>query len=449
MKKWLDNKIVTRILAVGVVIALGAIVWKVLEPRIALSQAIDDLREGRQPSRAKESLRLREDRGEVVAALKEALDEEGGTVQGKIAILETLESFQETRPVRRAIESPSLSTRRAAAFRSHADPALKDRIRPIVLDWLGDEEADGRDRAALLCGVLRIEEAVPALLRILEERGPDPLVGNALNALTNLEAEGLGPKALAVAQDPALDARVRGAAFDVLGRREDVPQADVQALMIATLRDRRPENNILRNKATGVLQRSQFANEEAWTALREALFDDQERDGPGTTAERNFRWVIQRGCLRALGRTYPLDRYEELLLDRRIYRHPYFAIRVDVATSMGVLRMKKRIALGILAEYLVDEDPSDTTGLVRQEAWLTFWTLTGFRDGVAKPELFREPPRELPDEATKRDYLFSTHHGRAGVSVEQVGAAREYTSDLAAMRTLRQKAQAVIEALGE
>jgi hypothetical protein len=131
-----------------------------------------------------------------------------------------------------------------------------------------------------------------------------------------------------------------------------------------------------------------------------------------------------------------------LLLDRRVYSHPYFAIRVDVAAGLAALEVKERIALDLLTDFLADEDSTDTQFLVRQEGWLSLWTLSRRvilpdKYGDSK-KLFSNPPGAFKDEARIRESLFKPSFTRAGVTKLMVDALKPVASNLDDMKRIRQ-----------
>jgi hypothetical protein len=167
---------------------------------------------------------------------------------------------------------------------------------------------------------------------------------------------------------------------------------------------------------------------------------------PAGTRDLQF-WIVQRNCLYSLGMMSPSDaavaeRYRErliqLLLDRRVYHSPYFATRVDVTTALCALNVREPIVIDIMADYLVDEDKDDKEHLVRQQAWLTLWTLTGERlDDVPRPELFDRPPPPFTDREAMRDALFNRGK-RPGIDRDRNAAVAMAAKDLAWMQKARQ-----------
>ena len=156
--------------------------------------------------------------------------------------------------------------------------------------------------------------------------------------------------------------------------------------------------------------------------------------------------VLQRNCLFSLAEMTPadpafadryLDRFTQLLLDRRVYHSPYFATRVDVATALCALNVREPIVIDIMADYLVDVDRDDVELLVRQQGWLTLWTLTGERlDDVPNPGLFDRPPPPFPDRKAARPYYVT--RARWGITPEQNAAVAKMAKDLALMQRARQ-----------
>ena len=53
-----------------------------------------------------------------------------------------------------------------------------------------------------------------------------------------------------------------------------------------------------------------------------------------------------------------------------------------LGTPVQVAEIDLRTDNPLLLDYLVDEDPQDKTHIVRSEAWLTLWTLTGEMRGI-------------------------------------------------------------------
>ena len=428
----MNKKIVNAVLGLAILVIAGWLAYDFfgIEKRLAVHGAIQDILGQRDMHGARTTLEGVNDRAFVIEKLREALDDDSATVWGKVGILQTLNQWRERRTVLRALDSDDLSTRRAAAFYWHDDKEYKTQVSRIALEWIEDEGADSRNLAAKICNRLKLEEAVPTLMAVLDQRAVTDaeraLLTESLRALTSLKPEGLGPKVFAIARDTAQDPQTRAAAFDVVGQLPDAPKAEVRDFMIDILLDESAHN--LRHNAARVLGKKDYANERAWKALTDTLL--------GENPVKNG--VIQRSCLYALGVSLPFDRIEELLLNRKVYNHPYFGIRVDVSTGLAMLRSKKQVVLDIMCEYLVDKDAGDTLNMVRQEAWLTLWTLTGIAYGVSEPQQFRNPPKAMRDKQVKRDFLFRPAQIRPGVTRAQVEILESFTGNLEEMQKIRQ-----------
>ena len=238
------------------------------------------------------------------------------------------------------------------------------------------------------------------------------------------EPEGLGFDELAklVANDDLPEPR-RAAALETLGRLDDAPRAKVQEIAIDLLANR-AESTLMRAKAIVVLRGKPYANERTWNALEATVLQIEETNG-----------IVQRMCLNTLGSTAPLDRLEKLLSRRQVYRNAYFGFRIDVAAALSALNLREGFAFDILCEYLVDDDPADTALKVRQEAWLSLWTLTGKAHGV--PGDFERAPKRFRDKESCRLYLWRIETIRLGVWRKHLAALRRVTPDLDRMRTIR------------
>jgi HEAT repeat protein len=418
MKKSRVGKILNWVLGLviaGLVFKLVVLDWYDLENKLTVWRRVADIEAGREVGRAREALYGVDNRGLVVDALKDALESEDGSVRGKIEIIRTLRIWREVRAARRALDSDVLSTRRAAAWVFHGDETVRPEVVKIVAAWIGDEGADARSMAAQLVGQLQLKEAVPHLLKALDEtprsaQDTQFLVA-AISALSRLRPEGFGPKVLALAKRKEVDLEVRRTAFSVIAHLEDLPTGEVRDLLLTTLTDR-SSGDLLRQQAAVALRRTAFAGEEVWKALEEVLFAKGED------------LVLQRHCLSSLGESAPLDHFRRTILDTRVWKHDYFGIKVDVATALAVLNVRERFALDILIEYLGDEDRMDTQNLVQQEAWLTLWVLTGLKHGLKTEDegLFSNRPRPFREEKAMREHFRSASWTRVGVTQEMVRA---------------------------
>ncbi|MHC4550555.1 MAG: hypothetical protein ACYTEZ_17470 [Planctomycetota bacterium] len=431
------RKVLNRAFWLVVVIALTVAAVNVfgVDDWWTLHQSFKNLCDGREVAQARDDLIDLNDRARVLKALRTKLDETGDTIKCKKNYLQTLEPryFNQARSIRRALDSASPATRRAAATLRYGDPELRDRCAEIALEWLRDPEADSRHEAALICRQLKLEDAVPTLLGFLEvqpETSDDLLLlQHTLGALKEFQPPGLADRLLAMVDQTELDQQTRGIVLETLGRLDDAPREKVQALAIRLLEDQQADT-VLRGKAAAVLGAQRFADETTWSALQRRLLDEKDGDE-----------IVQRLCLNKLGDTAPLDRIRKLLYDRRVYTHRYFGIRVNVATALAALNVRESVAFDILCQYLVDTDPDDDQFTVRQEAWLSLWTLTGVAYGIPQKELFVRAPKPMPDAERTRRYLWSWTYTRPGVSQGHVTALKNVVSDLEQMKRIRQTFQ--------
>jgi len=405
----------------------------------SLAGLIEDLLQGRNPKEARRELTEMGDRTLVVKALGQALGKKDGTVRGKCELLETLRALKEEGTVSGALSSPSQTTRRAAALVMLRAPELGtfDRysIAMTLTSWLEDEKADRCD----------LKEAAPALVDVVTHLCKTPshpkatakLLERACKAFTARGMKGLGPTVFALARDPDQDPGIRGAAFEALRRIDDVPRDEVQQFILETLADS-GAGVVLRVKATTVLERKRYADEKAVAVLERVLFDPREAHWPGKDErERGQHWITQRSCLRTLSRIVPLDRLRSILVDPRVSRHPCFGIRADVAAGLASLRVENRKGFDTLCDYLVDEDPRDTLHLVRREAWLSLWALTGLAPGVPESTEFAHPPEHLRDEKMVRRFLFASSVMRPGAGRQQIRIVGTAARDLSNMKNAR------------
>jgi hypothetical protein len=239
------------------------------------------------------------------------------------------------------------------------------------------------------------------------------------------DRNGLGFEDLAklVANDELPDGK-RVAALEALGRLDDAPREKVQEIALGLLGNR-AESTLMRGKSVVLLLGKPYANERTWDALEATLLHPEEKDG-----------IVQRMCLNSLGSQAPLDRLVKLLARREVHRHAYFAFRIDVASAVSALNLREEFAFDILCEYLVDEDPADERFQVRQEAWLSLWTLTGKAYGVRGD--FERRPKRFRNRESARPYLWRIEYLRPGVGREHLAALKRVTPDLEQMRAIRE-----------
>jgi hypothetical protein len=435
----MKKKVFNRILAVAVVFLVVWFAWNFFQvgDRMSKWQALENICSGRAVAQGRQDLLDLNDRAAVLQALGEKLDEPGDTIRCKKNYLQTLspQYFNQPRMINRALDSEQEATRRAAASLRYGDPELKERCAEIALAWLRDPDADSRHDAVMMCRHLRIEEAVPTMLEILdmvpETADELQLIEHSLSALKEFKPTGLGDKLLGLVGNESLNERMRGAALETLGRLDDAPREKVQEVAIRLLSDRN-ENTFMRGKAVNALRGKAYANETTWDALEAVVLQEEETNG-----------IVQRMCFVGLGSTGAMDRLEKLLLDRRVYRNPYFGFRIDVAAALSALNMRERVAFDILCEYLVDDDPADSAFKVRQEAWLSLWTLAGETYGrfygLPQPQLFLRAPKPIRDRQLAQHYLWRTETTRPGVNEKQLAVLRTLTPDLKQMQRIREE----------
>ncbi len=444
MKKRLDKKTLNTLAGA---LAVAVVVWLLLNAfdvgtRWRIHQAIGNLVNRRDVEKARTALENAGNRAMVIERLKAELEDDHPSVWGKIELLNTLARLKEVRPIERALDSKTPATRRAAAYFYTDNPERKEWAGQIAEEWVAESEAHDRDLAAMICGRLKRSAAAPHLFALLDANPRDPAnapaLQQALYALAELKAAGLATRAMALARSPEVDMTIRAQAFDIAARLDDAPHEELRALMLSIAQDGGAAP-FLRDRAIHVLGGEKFADEEVWTALQGILFDPKLTEPRADTESRRAeQWVVQRFALGSLGRTYPLDRLAQLMLDRRLHTHPYYAIRVDVATALSVLRVRNRLALEILCSFLVNEDSRDSQLLTRQEGWLSLWQLTGTAYGVSDPKAFGNPSAPIRDEQFARRYLFNGSASRLGVTMAQIDAVKAVTGDLAQMKKIRQ-----------
>jgi len=428
-----------RLLWAGVIVALVVVVTAKLfgasiVKRWDVHQAVGDICDGRNMGEARTTLEMVGDRQYVLDKLKEALAEDG-SIRCKTGILQTLgDILKQPRVVRRALEADSLTTRRAACGLLYGVPEYRDQCAQIAMDWLADEGAEERYKAAQICGQLKLEKAKPLLIKALE-KSPETqsdlmLLQQAVTALGDEAVPGLPERLLAMLKDPKIDPIVRGTVLQTLERMKGVPKDQLEAVALSILKDTTADSGF---RSQAALTLGKLGTATAWDALEAVLLDESEQ-------KKNF--VLQRNCLQALAKTAPLERVRKLILDRRVYAHPYFGIRTDVCTALAALNVREGIALDILTEYLLDyqEDAREQMYNVPAQAWLSLWVLTGtaYRtEAHPENELYRRPPPPLEDPEKARAFLFSMAWLRPGITQEQAAKADELARDRQAMSRVR------------
>lgn len=398
--------------------------------RWRIHSGVDDLVHGRNLEASIKEL-VMTPRGPTIEALKDAIESEDGTPWGKVNALQLLGQFKEERAVARAIDSDVLSTRRAAAYLRQGDPEMKEVVGEIALAWLKDPESEDRHLAPILLRTTERKDATADLIEILRTEGDRPessrLIVHVLGALTVFKPQGIAPDVMKLAADKNAEDRVRTEAFTLLTQLEDAPRGPLRQLLIEVATDKGTEKYI-RNNAVSALGDKKNATEEGWNVLKEILFSED----PELRKDEKGQ-ILQRSALRALARSLPLERLPGILLDRRVYTHPYFGVRTDVASGLGNLRdyviadeKDRRLALTVLADLMEDDDPRDFADNVPRQAWISHWQLCGtviipdeFKDSR---RFFLKPPSPFKEEDILRTYLFSISHGNPQITEAQVKA---------------------------
>jgi len=431
------RKFVGPALWVGIAIAIGILAWRSLglTAKLKAGRAIANLMARNHVDEARKTLFDLNDRKLVIGELTDALDSDEDNVGGKGELLATLHVLKETGVIRRAIDSDSASTRRAAAAYFSNDESLRPQVSKIVLDWLNDAGASDRRYAAQLSSRLQLTDAIPSLRAALERTprttAEEELAVDSLNALASLDPDGIGDTAFRLASDGNTAEQVRSAAFYALSRAKNVPKEKTRALALKVLKDP-AQSNLIRSSATAILQRKEMADDEVWDALEQVLVSRDEED-----------YAVQRMCLNAIGVAAPMDRLERVLLRPEVYGHDYFGVRTDVATAVSAMNLRKPLVYDVMLDYLVYEDPQDpkipkdTQHLVRAEAWATLWTLTGMMAGVDKPELFKKQPAPLIGETRIRQGLWDSQWRRPGFTQGMWNELKEQAGDLEQMKRVR------------
>ena len=169
----------------------------------------------------------------------------------------------------------------------------------------------------------------------------------------------------------------------------------------------------------------------------------------------NEQEVVQRSCLRALIWNAPVDELVDLVLRRELTEHPHFKIRVYVSTVLAAFDVRKRRALEVLCDLIQDVDPRDKEAMVSQEAWLTFWILSGRHFGVEADKLLYRP--EPLSEGVRRSCAELTSGFRPGVSGATVRAVQtilwtqnekgERVQDVEGLRRIAKKSRKAIPSI--
>ncbi|MHC4953281.1 MAG: HEAT repeat domain-containing protein [Planctomycetota bacterium] len=420
MKKMLKNPAVSVGGLVTIAVIAGVVAWNALDLGTAwtIQSRVDDLVHARNIEAARQQL-VQTPRGPTIEALKASLTTETGTPWGKVQVLQLLSQFNEVRAIRRAIGSDVLSTKRGAAYLRQTDKRSKDDVKKVALDWLKDGDSTDRRLAVIILRTTDARETIPDLMQVLDSEGRKAksaaVVIRVLDALGHFQAEGIADPIMALAKDESVESAVRAEAFRVLTFLDAAPRDELRTLLMTVARDKNSPSD-MRHHAVALLGKPQNATEEAWEILKNILFDPDEKDE-----------IFQRTALRSLTASYPLDKLGEVILDRRVYTHRYFGIRTDVASGLGNLRVKSRLALQVLTELLVDDDPRDLSDNVPRQAWISYWMLSGISYGASRPELFRTVPKRMNSDEMMREYVYSIQYGNPAISEAQCRALDGFT----------------------
>jgi HEAT repeat protein len=416
-----------KVFGIAVVAAVvGLVIWKQFDlgTTWTISQRVDELANAQHIETARDEL-TKTPRGPTIEALKAALESDGGTPWGKFQVLQLLSQFKESRTVMRALESKEVTTQRAAAYLRQTDKSVAPEVSAIAMQWLKDKGAVDRRLAVMILRTMDERAAIPELISILEAEGKRPesaaMVVHILDAMGTFKPDGVAPAILALASDSSIEPAVRNRAMGALTHLPDTPKDELLKILMEIAQDE-SANSTMRKNAFGLIASPAYATPEGWEVLRNIVLDPNNSTQSQQTLQRKALW--------SLAASYPLDKLQELLLDRRVYAHPFFGIRTDVACGIGHLRIQSRLALQILTELLAEEDPGDFLTNVPREAWLAFWAITGVHSGSSRPELFSREPARVTDDDALRQHLFSISFSHPSISKAQADALDGFTVTL-------------------
>jgi len=323
-----------------------------------------------------------------------------------------------------------VTTRYAAGSYLHRRLADEEACKKIALEWLADKSVGSRAQAVVMAQDLRLTEAVPMLVEIIESPNKHASETRAaLYALSVLKPTGVADKILKLIPTAAgQSVEIRSVALGAVNRL-DLTDAEREALrktLVAMLKDR-STGKVLRMRAVQELTSDAYNTPETVEAVESVLFSDDEPH------------PVQRECLGRAAKFGGHERIKELLHDRRVYNHPYTFIRHDVSVGLQAMQMRDKLTFDILCDYLVDESPDDSQHIVRQDAWLSLWLLTGIVHGIQESDLFRTTPR-YSERAADVDDVFRFGK-RSGVSPMMRNAVMAHVADLEKMKATRQVLQ--------
>jgi len=251
------------------------------------------------------------------------------------------------------------------------------------------------------------------------------LARKAFRTLLKQKRPGLAKTALTIGSDTRQADRVRGDAILVLGDLPDSPAERVRALVLPILKGTDGSTSI-RAMAASSLSKDRIADDASRAILEEVLLRGEENR------------IVQRTCLRTLAKTAKLSKIRSLLLRPELYENPYYGIRVDVCSGLASLGVRSRKALEILCTLMTEDDYNDSRFLVPQEAWLSFWTLTGRHHGITDSRGFAKTPGTYSDEKLVRTNLWNISFTRIGVDVKMVTKVQQLTCANFAAAAVRQ-----------
>ncbi|MFI5403077.1 MAG: hypothetical protein ACHQ1G_09085, partial [Planctomycetota bacterium] len=394
--------------AAAALLFLGALVLPARADDPVITEAIKQLtRDDKDSNLAERTLKGLPDRAQVIEEAERVLEDKKLGIRGKRRVLLMLSRLERGDLVAKALDSTVVSTRRAAAQLLAGMPELAEPANAILLAWIAEEPPPDFPLLVEACKSAKLAETGPWLRKVLEAPDTPPQTfAIALAALAPSRSPDLAEIVKKRLADPKEDPTRIEACIEAL---EEFPNLPADELLLPWLRQR--DARVVRLKAV-------FAIRDP-AAHRAVLLDRNETDS-----------ILQRNCLYRLMESLDDAALLELLRDPRVTRHSYFAIRVDVCTALACVEGAGAPDVPLLLDYLVDEDAQDKTHIVRAEAWLTLWTLTGEMRG-AQGDFAKPPPRGGREFRGRRGQL------RDGVGPELVRELERLAKDLEHMRTVR------------
>jgi len=266
------------------------------------------------------------------------------------------------------------------------------------------------------------QEFPAAALRLLSEASESPPtseaeIGLVCNAVDALVERGEGAGALwTLATDTRQAARVRRHAINGIVKVAELPREKVRGFLLNLVQER-DEPPVLRIQAALALRAKHLgraSRSEVCEVLEAVLLRPEDNH------------VLQRTCLHTFSEIAEVVRVKQVLLSHALQEHPYFGIRADICMGLGSLGVRERKALEILCSLMLDSDPADEMLGVPQEAWLSFWWLTGRSYGV-EDELAFSREGLSDDERVDQSNVLPGVFPRRGVSLRMLEAVRHLT----------------------